>query len=1414
MRVFPVPARDVKRVLLDFTLPLEALEGRYRFQLPLLSDLKPVWDFQLTGLVRGGTPPESLVSHSHPRLRTEKRPDGGVRFEFQATHHQPEGDFQLSFLQPSDSPALLRSYLAEPLPGRASSTRWDNSGLDRRSALYFQASLLPTPPARPVADAAIAPADVLLLVDTSFGLRENAALRRVAGQTLRHLESRDRFRVACIDVAARFLDEGWSAANAANVERALDKFREEFFLGGTDLLAGFRQALDSAFDKPDPARRRLVVYVGDGQDTMSTIHSPAGQQELHNLLHHHRAALAALLVASHEPGEELLRTIGSSTGGLVFDLAGDARDQQDYFSWLVAGLPSPQRIVSVEAKGVLADDLYIDTQSWLPGRSLNILGRLPDADEVRLRITTARAGEAPQTRDVQLAVDPRQDDVFVGRLWAQRRLDQLRRQSGTATQASNELRQEIVALSQEWSLLSPHTAFLVLETEQDYVRWNVQRHQRRRYWQPPDRLPQPPLPADWLQLVSRPREQALDAAVQRKQIERAIQDVREALAGGDASRAYRLLQGLKRFPQAAEMEDLDGLARQALAETERQALLESLGLHRALFDPHQQGISPLRPQLMSLFAPKVSPEFLAHHPHATKLLEEIRLPSGDRDLRDLAVTLTQRTGLTVVLEEKALNDAGLDVSKLLDLKAWGRFNLRTYASLALSQHDLTLVEEPDRLAITTVDEAGQRLKTHLYPVSDLLFTERIAAPGELIDTYADRDEAVAQRLRNKLRQPSQLVERRVRLNWLVEQIADALGEGVMLDQESLEDAGLRSDMLVTVDWPGASYENALRWMLQPFDLTCVIDQGALVITTRDQAANRLVTRFHSGLGVVYEYDESASPGRIAGTGLGGSPGGGSRGGFGGGGMSGGGGFGGGFGGSPAVISVSPVEGGPTPQASAPQAGVSQGGEANQPLPAATTWEEVGGPGAIEPFEGRLSLVISQTQEVHQQSVIHSQTVIDQITTLVAPTSWDDVGGPGSLSFFVPTLDFVITATDEVHQEIGGLLGKLRKLPPAFSAKTGLRPARVPKIGPDDLNAVHGQDLVELLTSTVAHTTWNDVGGPGSLNLDVPRLALIVSSTPEVHGQIYSLLTQLRRSRYSTLRSDRPWEATRNGSDAPRLLTAGGVDWAQTALRALPPPRDAELKLLAVRHQPAQWATAWRRRDATSDQETIRVRRHEQRLEWSAGGVQLRTEYDDAVLAYPGLHLMERGSWAEPARRWLDAALPWLPHRTNEELARLFDISPSFANGVQGQKRLQLMPSRFDPAQLRIEAAFEEATGRLLSWEAYRSDRLAARLRLEYAPDKLPEIPRTVIAEDEQGRMLARWERFEADKDTDVPALDTGWEDYLSLVANSSDAADAALRSALELLQDQQWKAAAAALQQGLASRPGQPLLLFLRAGAH
>ncbi len=75
------------------------------------------------------------------------------------------------------------------------------------------------------------------------------------------------------------------------------------------------------------------------------------------------------------------------------------------------------------------------------------------------------------------------------------------------------------------------------------------------------------------------------------------------------------------------------------------------------------------------------------------------------------------------------------------------------------------------------------------------------------------------------------------------------------------------------------------------------------------------------------------------------------------------------------------------------------------------------------------------------------------------------------------------------------------------------PANFPIMGPGGMGGAgmaNFDALIDLITTVVAPTTWEEVGGPGSIAPFEPNLSLVVSQTQEVHEQIADLLEQLRR----------------------------------------------------------------------------------------------------------------------------------------------------------------------------------------------------------------------------------------------------------------------------------------------------------------
>src|SRR6185503_7516566 len=64
--------------------------------------------------------------------------------------------------------------------------------------------------------------------------------------------------------------------------------------------------------------------------------------------------------------------------------------------------------------------------------------------------------------------------------------------------------------------------------------------------------------------------------------------------------------------------------------------------------------------------------------------------------------------------------------------------------------------------------------------------------------------------------------------------------------------------------------------------------------------------------------------------------------------------------------------------------------------------------------------------------------------------------------------------------------------------------------PDDAGGFSG--LIDMITSSVAPTTWDEVGGPGAIAENQNAMSIAVSQTDDVHEEIVVLLAALRRVR--------------------------------------------------------------------------------------------------------------------------------------------------------------------------------------------------------------------------------------------------------------------------------------------------------------
>jgi Flp pilus assembly protein TadD len=485
-RVFPILAHSEKRIRITYTQVLPLRGGRYRYSYALQSELlqqHPLRELAIDVKVSSALPLKSVTSPTHP-TRNELTPHA-AHVEFAAQEYTPNRDFEVVVeVEGRQADVVL-------IPHR----RGDDG--------YFMLQLTPPGPGadwdRPLLPDG-APLEVLLLADTSASIDagQRAAQSQFIAALLSALTPKDRFNLATCDVTCDWAFAQPQPADAANIAAARDRLAQRTSLGWTNLDVAFAAALAQAGPKTH------VIYIGDGIVTSGDADPVAFTQRLRRLYQGHAATFHAVSAgSSYESG--VLKAIASLGGGSLRKITseqGPAIVAHD----LLGEIAQPGlRDVKVEFKGLKVARVYPEVLPNVPAGSQQImLGRylpltptplppqgrgeaLPpsppsgergrdEGDQTGEVIVTGTLAGKPVRFSTQVSLrDAEQGNSFIPRLWARLHLDSLLEQG-----SSDVVKDEIIALSEEYQIITPYTSLLVLETDADRERFAVKRRFQMR----------------------------------------------------------------------------------------------------------------------------------------------------------------------------------------------------------------------------------------------------------------------------------------------------------------------------------------------------------------------------------------------------------------------------------------------------------------------------------------------------------------------------------------------------------------------------------------------------------------------------------------------------------------------------------------------------------------------------------------------------------------------------------------------------------------------------------------------------------------------------------------------------------------------------------------------------------------------
>ncbi|MGH7585245.1 MAG: VIT domain-containing protein [Gemmatimonadales bacterium] len=442
-RVFPIQPGETRRVKLRYRHPLERTGDAFRVRYAVSpavesrgrgDDAAPALTFRLTGSDEAfGTPysPTHQIRHTtrNGRLEVSAEPTGGGTLEL--------------FL-PLARGTVGTSFVAHA-PG----------GEDG----YF---LLFLAPPEASASAAIS-RDLTLVVDVS-GSMSGAKMEQARAalvQALGTLSPNDRFRVIAFSTEVREFRDGWAPATRDALAQAREWVEGLQSGGGTNIEGALRAAL--AAETP-AGRLPVILFATDGQPSV-------GEREPDRIA----------AVAAQQLGARRLFPIGIGTDVNTYLLERLARDGHGSPEFITPG-------ASVEtAIGALADrirfpalaDLRIVSSpvrleglapAQIPdlfaGEEMVLVGRYRGEGQGDIVIEGRRGGRTE--RMTVRAEFPRhgEENAFVSRLWATRRIGELSRQ--LRLEGPNpEVIEEIRTIALRHGILSEYTSYLVLEPGMD-----------------------------------------------------------------------------------------------------------------------------------------------------------------------------------------------------------------------------------------------------------------------------------------------------------------------------------------------------------------------------------------------------------------------------------------------------------------------------------------------------------------------------------------------------------------------------------------------------------------------------------------------------------------------------------------------------------------------------------------------------------------------------------------------------------------------------------------------------------------------------------------------------------------------------------------------------------------------------------
>ena len=441
VRIFPIEPRSRKPIKITYTELLPSDAGTVTYSYPLSTEkfsAQPIKSLSVKVEVKTEQPLASIYSPSH---KVEIKRDGSNHavIGYESKDEKPDTDFQLV-------------YSSEKRDVGLSLITHRSGGEDG----YFLLLAAPTV----AKETKPAPKDVVFVVDTS-GSMAGAKLQQAKKALqfcVENLNADDRFEIVRFSTEPESLFGKLSEADSEHRKRASNFIADLKPIGGTAIADALQTAFKARTEKSE--RPFVIIFLTDGLPTVGT-RNP--DEIVADVKKAGDARIFSFGIGS-DVNTQLLDQIAEGTRAFSQYVL-ENEDLELKVSNFDTRIKEPVLTnVRLEFGGeVRTSKLYpAQIPDLFKGDQIVLTGRCTGSGEVEAKLTGMASGRE-QIFTYKVKFDDSSND-YVARLWATRRvgflLDEIRIHGETT-----ELRDEATDLARRYGIVTPYTAYLIVEDE-------------------------------------------------------------------------------------------------------------------------------------------------------------------------------------------------------------------------------------------------------------------------------------------------------------------------------------------------------------------------------------------------------------------------------------------------------------------------------------------------------------------------------------------------------------------------------------------------------------------------------------------------------------------------------------------------------------------------------------------------------------------------------------------------------------------------------------------------------------------------------------------------------------------------------------------------------------------------------------